>query len=315
MATVEQQNDILRSFLGIREQPDPPATSNRTPIGAEFGWNGVPYCMETVWVVHNRLGLAVYPKTASVGAYRQYAEQGIGGLLWHRDPRVGSQVLLDRGGRGNWAEYHVGTVIEVLAGGATIRCIDGNWGGGVTLVDRSSTHQVMGYARVPFDEAPVYTGPTVFSPFINNRSPYVKVIQKIVGVTQDGVYGAQTANAVAEWQRKLGVTPSGVWDVPTQAATNALFAFLAAQAAAPAPAPDLGFLNAISAATKQVLRQGSTGDAVKILQTLLKAKGYTIAADGIFGTRTKQIVAHFQSVNRLMVDGVVGPSTWVALTR
>lgn len=40
-----------RRRLGIQEnQPG----SNRTPIGAEFGWNGVPWCAEFVRVWQKR---------------------------------------------------------------------------------------------------------------------------------------------------------------------------------------------------------------------------------------------------------------------
>lgn len=61
---------------------------------------------------------------------------------------------------------------------------------------------------------------------------------------------------------------------------------------------------------RPVLRQGSTGPAVRTLQELL---GVTV--DGDFGPLTDRAVRDFQQANGLTVDGVVGPATWAALER
>ncbi len=74
-------------------------------------------------------------------------------------------------------------------------------------------------------------------------------------------------------------------------------------------------------ATKQpsgteTLRKGSTGAAVKELQTLLMKHGYDLpryGADGDFGNETLAAVKAFQSDKGLEVDGAVGPITWAAL--
>jgi N-acetylmuramoyl-L-alanine amidase len=63
-----------------------------------------------------------------------------------------------------------------------------------------------------------------------------------------------------------------------------------------------------------VLRQGSTGQTVKQIQTRLKAWGYyTGAVDGIFGPQTTAAVKYFQRKNGLTVDGIVGAKTAAAL--
>ena len=69
-----------------------------------------------------------------------------------------------------------------------------------------------------------------------------------------------------------------------------------------------------------VLRRGSRGDYVYILQRLLVAKGYNPnGIDGIFGPGCEIAVKNFQSDNvdnsgkKLVVDGIVGPKTWEAL--
>ena len=69
-----------------------------------------------------------------------------------------------------------------------------------------------------------------------------------------------------------------------------------------------------------VLRKGSRGDYVYILQRLLVAKGYNPnGIDGIFGKGCQIAVKNFQNDNtdvngkKLTVDGEVGPKTWGAL--
>jgi peptidoglycan hydrolase-like protein with peptidoglycan-binding domain len=63
-----------------------------------------------------------------------------------------------------------------------------------------------------------------------------------------------------------------------------------------------------------VLKIGSKGQAVKELQTLLKAAGgYQGTADGVFGKQTQTAVIQFQQSKQLKADGVVGTKTWSAL--
>ncbi|MEG4360132.1 peptidoglycan-binding domain-containing protein, partial [Microcoleus sp. Aus8_D1] len=42
-------------------------------------------------------------------------------------------------------------------------------------------------------------------------------------------------------------------------------------------------------------------------------KGYPVATDGFFGAKTEQAVINFQTKNKMMVDGIVGPRTWSQL--
>jgi peptidoglycan hydrolase-like protein with peptidoglycan-binding domain len=52
---------------------------------------------------------------------------------------------------------------------------------------------------------------------------------------------------------------------------------------------------------------------VEQIQTALKAAGYKLPADGIFGAVTDNAVRDYQKKNGLAVDGVVGPKTWAKL--
>ncbi len=58
----------------------------------------------------------------------------------------------------------------------------------------------------------------------------------------------------------------------------------------------------------QVLRKGSRGEDVKVLQ-----KALHLYEDGVFGSLTEEAVKAFQKANGLMTDGVVGQKTWEKL--
>lgn len=63
---------------------------------------------------------------------------------------------------------------------------------------------------------------------------------------------------------------------------------------------------------RQLLKKGSTGDAVRRVQEALVAEGYELpkfGVDGIFGSETAAAVREFQTRWRMDVDGVVGDQT------
>jgi peptidoglycan hydrolase-like protein with peptidoglycan-binding domain len=63
-------------------------------------------------------------------------------------------------------------------------------------------------------------------------------------------------------------------------------------------------------ATYDILRKGSTGAAVKALQTKLKEKGFfTGSINGTYGTDTVEAVKAFQKTVNLTADGIAGSST------
>ena len=63
-----------------------------------------------------------------------------------------------------------------------------------------------------------------------------------------------------------------------------------------------------------VLRKGSNGVYVEVLQKKLNDAGYNLAVDGDFGNKTLEAVKDYQKVNGLVVDGIVGAKTWEKLT-
>ncbi len=56
-----------------------------------------------------------------------------------------------------------------------------------------------------------------------------------------------------------------------------------------------------------LLRYGDSGPAVAMLQRRLRAIGFRIAVDGLFGPRTRRALIRFQKRNHLWPDGLFGP--------
>lgn len=53
-----------------------------------------------------------------------------------------------------------------------------------------------------------------------SKGESVKLLQKYLGITQDGVFGANTETAVKKFQMKVGLTPDGIVGAKTWAALN-----------------------------------------------------------------------------------------------
>lgn len=77
-------------------------------------------------------------------------------------------------------------------------------------------------------------------------------------------------------------------------------------------------LTQVSYITPLTLRKGDSGQDVEFLQQLLNNALYfdskdtnkRLVVDGMFGSKTEDIVRIFQGPNN---DGIVGPKTWRAL--
>ncbi len=54
-------------------------------------------------------------------------------------------------------------------------------------------------------------------------------------------------------------------------------------------------------------------ETVRTVQYLLRARGYPVAADGLFGKSTDAAVRRFQRSHHLIADGTLRPPTWEAL--
>lgn len=113
-----------------------------------------------------------------------------------------------------------------------------------------------------------------------------------------GHYGRKTERAVMLFQRKYRLPQTGVVDETTLAQL-----YLVTGQSVPEKAS--GTLSA-----SLVLRHGSTGEAVRILQENLTVLGfYKGEITGRYGNLTKEAVRLFQRKNGLSSDGVAGPKT------
>ncbi len=152
---------------------------------------------------------------------------------------------------------------------------------------------------------------------------------KLLGFYQgaiDGTYSEPTVNAVAQFQLAAGIAADGItgpstWNalLPAPAAIGTV---AAAPVAAPVAATPVANQPQSTAASQSaplgppVLRSEANGPAVAQLQRELQELGYYNGPiDGGFGEGTLAAVEQFQRDQQLFVDGVVGQSTWDALSQ
>ena len=62
--------------------------------------------------------------------------------------------------------------------------------------------------------------------------------------------------------------------------------------------------------TLQRNNSSASDQNVRYLQQSLVKKGYPVATDGFFGSKTEKAVINFQTKNQLVIDGIVGQQTW-----
>ena len=125
-------------------------------------------------------------------------------------------------------------------------------------------------------------------------------------VTEDGMFGPRTLDAVTTFQRLFALVPDGVIGLMTW---NRL-----------AQECSLGG-GSMPSYPGTALRIGDRGEAVRQVQRCLNVVGarhpsiQRLTEDGIFGPRMLDAVTAFQRLFGFNPDGVVGPLTWAALTR
>lgn len=134
---------------------------------------------------------------------------------------------------------------------------------------------------------------------INDSGDAVKQAQRGLrrtpntSVAVDGQFGPLTEAATKEFQQQAGLPVTGVIDEATWAMLP-------------------------NGSPMPTLREGSTGDAVRSLQTVLTNGAFGLwdvtpkGIDGEFGPNTAASVRAFQTWARLAADAVVGQQTWDA---
>ncbi|RWU85810.1 hypothetical protein CWN80_02280, partial [Janibacter hoylei PVAS-1] len=124
------------------------------------------------------------------------------------------------------------------------------------------------------------------------RGAHVKTLQRALGgVAVDGVYGSGTVKAVRSFQAKEGLPVTGITD-------DKVWARLESK-------------DHPSAMHRTVvLKPGSTGEAVRVVQRTLG-----LEVDGVFSDETRDAVKALQRRHGLTSTGYVGGVTWQAIDR
>ena len=124
---------------------------------------------------------------------------------------------------------------------------------------------------------------------LNNRGEWLTV---------DGIFGALTRIAVIKYQVWRAVGEWGAYSYPLKVD---------------------GIVGPAtwSRLTPPVIKKKSKGNAVRLLQEILKDTAWPEfdpgKVDGDFGPQTESAVKNFQNVFTLTVDGIVGEKTWAVL--
>ena len=122
----------------------------------------------------------------------------------------------------------------------------------------------------------------------------------------DGRYGATTVSAVKAFQKNNGLSADGVAGPSTLSLLYSDKAIGADAQTASTPAPSITPIPS----SGRTLRQGDSGEDVRVLQTRLKDLGfYAGSIDGQMGAGTVSALKAFQTRNGLSADGVAGPGT------
>lgn len=132
----------------------------------------------------------------------------------------------------------------------------------------------------------------------------------------DGIFDVQTENAVREFQRIFNLASDGIVGKATW--YKIVFVFNGVKRLSELDAEAVS-ISALNAQFKSELREGDSGNGVRILQYYINFIAEfnnfipSVNPDGIFGPQTAEAVRVFQSSAGLEQTGVVDEATWNAI--
>lgn len=286
------------SQIGTKESP---ANSNKCKYGEWYGMNGQPWCeMFLSWCANEVGMLNTCGKFAwTIGhsdwfkKYNQWIKRG-------ESVNVGDYVYFANKGK----ICHVGVVEKVISS-TCVQTIEGNTstgnnanGGQVQRRTRNygtegSSWYVAGFGRPKWVDN---TNSQTVSQSQNvvDKTP-IKVVQNWLntnytsGLVVDGSYGSKTKAALVK---------------ALQIELNKTGAKLVVD----------GVCGAYTLKASPLIKKGSKGSIVKILQAALMCKGFnTGGLDGDAGSKTDAAIRAYQKSRGLVVDGECFIKTWCAL--
>ena len=168
------------------------------------------------------------------------------------------------------------------------------------------------YPGTPLRRGSVGPNVVVIQVELNRISQNYPAIPRLAAV--DGIFGSQTENSVRAFQRVFGLTVDGIVGKATWYELGRLYTGVTNLSELRSQGQQF---YAISwAYPNSSLREGSTGDRVRLLQYMLSVLSEFIPQippveiDGIFGPATKDAVIAAQRLFGLEQDGIVGELTW-----
>jgi hypothetical protein len=235
MATVADGLKYAESFKGVTESPP---NSNRTRIGEMYGWNGVAWCQEYVWVVLNKFGVAGDKTASTIAAANDWAERNQL-VADFNDLQPGDQIFYNfSSSEPNIRSTieHTGIVLKKPQGGV-VTAIEGNTsstdagsqsnGGGVFVRQRAASLFVCGGRPKWSDAAKAKGGAARPKSEIGmgDKGHDVRLWQKAlnewsqekgkgkINLEVDGEFGESTRRATKIYQEAHGFNPDGTVDL------------------------------------------------------------------------------------------------------
>ncbi len=162
------------------------------------------------------------------------------------------------------------------------------------------------------------TDAATYSDAVRNLQTYLRAIsladERIVRVPVDGIYDTATRDAITEFQKTRGLTPSGIADRETH---DLIYAeYLALRELEPFPADFFP-----QSPANYVAKTGDEFAFIMLLQLLLSelAAVYDFPSEvvpsGAFDTATESAVSEIQRAHSLPVNGRVDRRTWNRIVR
>lgn len=165
--------------------------------------------------------------------------------------------------------------------------------------------------------SPTYKTVSGSTPLVKlyHKGEPVKRIQKAVGVKADSYYGPDTVKAVKKWQKANGLVADGIFGDKSWGVLNGGKAKKPSspkKSSAPKfPLPKGHWMGVESSNPKNHSGYHKKDrPAIKQWQSRMKARGWTIGVDGIFGPQSERVAKQFQKQVKVAQDGLVGEVTF-----